>query len=352
MIIPLAPGLGFLEAHLPPWTPNTNPLFQPPPPPFHLVMNDPFYSDNIASESAAARLLKSTALRYNVLTMLNKPDSETPQLDVKFKKTLKHCINQVDLLEEEKESIKEMKLTPILYHWEIFTGFGITTGDFSNLVFTDRLQTKYFLLTCIPFPENRSNCARKRDDEAVLKRQALRFLALAHYLPIPKPQFVRATLLSTEYDSFNPTFFDPDSNTSTFSSSSSPAIYHLTSDDLVPIFTAQEFSKLDNYLKTFGVTGNDSIKSRILISPDVVNSDSNPMKIQLESENSKKYYETLDERWCGHCQRNFTVPQLKACSFCSAELYCSVECQKKDWKDHKRLCKGSYRLKKDDAQSG
>ena len=60
MLIPLAPGLGYLEAHLPPWAPDTNPLFQPPPPPFHLVMNDPFYSDNNASEKAAARLLKST----------------------------------------------------------------------------------------------------------------------------------------------------------------------------------------------------------------------------------------------------------------------------------------------------
>ena len=40
---------------------------------------------------------------------------------------------------------------------------------------------------------------------------------------------------------------------------------------------------------------------------------------------------------CGYCSRGWVV--LKSCSGCLDVSYCSTECQKKDWKEHKTKCK-------------
>jgi len=42
---------------------------------------------------------------------------------------------------------------------------------------------------------------------------------------------------------------------------------------------------------------------------------------------------------CEHCKRQRT--KLHMCSGCRAVWYCSPECQKQDWKDHRPVCKAA-----------
>ncbi len=42
---------------------------------------------------------------------------------------------------------------------------------------------------------------------------------------------------------------------------------------------------------------------------------------------------------CYGCEELFPVAALKKCSVCEAAYYCGAECQKADWKAHKKECR-------------
>ena len=41
---------------------------------------------------------------------------------------------------------------------------------------------------------------------------------------------------------------------------------------------------------------------------------------------------------CSACGKGNLATKLQACSVCKLALYCSKECQKRDWKQHKPHC--------------
>jgi hypothetical protein len=41
---------------------------------------------------------------------------------------------------------------------------------------------------------------------------------------------------------------------------------------------------------------------------------------------------------CGNPSCDFKYPSMKKCSACKKECYCSPECQKSHWKEHKKVC--------------
>ena len=45
----------------------------------------------------------------------------------------------------------------------------------------------------------------------------------------------------------------------------------------------------------------------------------------------------VETNTCAKC--NFTFPHLSCCSKCEVTYYCSKECQRSDWKQHKNVCK-------------
>lgn len=51
--------------------------------------------------------------------------------------------------------------------------------------------------------------------------------------------------------------------------------------------------------------------------------------------NFKKQFYRL--KFCAHCSER--GKKFKYCSKCKICYYCSLECQKKDWKIHKKICK-------------
>lgn len=46
------------------------------------------------------------------------------------------------------------------------------------------------------------------------------------------------------------------------------------------------------------------------------------------------------EQTCAGCHTHFPGRKLQKCSSCKITRYCSVECQKQDWANHKPICKG------------
>jgi len=46
----------------------------------------------------------------------------------------------------------------------------------------------------------------------------------------------------------------------------------------------------------------------------------------------------LENSRCSRCRKK-GKPKLQRCTVCKKQRYCSEACQKKDWKDHKLLCK-------------
>ncbi|KAJ7019106.1 hypothetical protein C8F04DRAFT_1198096 [Mycena alexandri] len=68
----------------------------------------------------------------------------------------------------------------------------------------------------------------------------------------------------------------------------------------------------------------------------------------LSAKTKRVKRQELDEiATCGHCKVNgSSIPHgLRVCSACRNEKYCSTECQKLAWKEHKAVCKAS---RKDD----
>ena len=51
---------------------------------------------------------------------------------------------------------------------------------------------------------------------------------------------------------------------------------------------------------------------------------------------------SLAELRCGHCNK-VGAPSL--CSKCTKVAYCDKECQKEDWKAHKKICRDASQKK-------
>jgi len=66
--------------------------------------------------------------------------------------------------------------------------------------------------------------------------------------------------------------------------------------------------------------------------------------LQLSEPQNSTFYEELRNKLeikvCHKCEtKETTTLNLKACSRCRQVYYCGVDCQKKDWPQHKLLCK-------------
>ncbi len=60
-----------------------------------------------------------------------------------------------------------------------------------------------------------------------------------------------------------------------------------------------------------------------------------------EDNDNKSSSEPIDRAFyksCCVCKKVIETYQIKRCSNCKMAYYCSKECQKKDWKEHKKFC--------------
>jgi hypothetical protein len=62
---------------------------------------------------------------------------------------------------------------------------------------------------------------------------------------------------------------------------------------------------------------------------------------QFKAEEAKSGKPVLRMTQCHGCHRNASPdePRFKVCAGCRSLRYCSLECQRKDWAEHKGLCK-------------
>jgi hypothetical protein len=68
-------------------------------------------------------------------------------------------------------------------------------------------------------------------------------------------------------------------------------------------------------------------------------------KISAQEEGTD--YLGRNARACDACGSNEDLDALKMCSLCKVVFYCSVECQKADWRGHKHACKINSDCRKD-----
>ena len=71
----------------------------------------------------------------------------------------------------------------------------------------------------------------------------------------------------------------------------------------------------------------------------------------IEQYTSRRAARSDTETECKHCALGDSATKLWLCSGCSSVRYCSVECQRKDWKSHKKECKAHARKDEEVAPS-
>ena len=66
-------------------------------------------------------------------------------------------------------------------------------------------------------------------------------------------------------------------------------------------------------------------------------------KIRVTAENGSKHFlggsEIIQRFFFGLCPVCYKIGEHSACAGCMMVSYCSRDCQKKDWKNHKLVCK-------------
>ncbi|GAA5822290.1 hypothetical protein JCM5353_001557 [Sporobolomyces roseus] len=281
------------------------------------IFHNPYRNVNISDDNATCRLLQCTvpsSVWLDIRDKFLKPESETQDLDIRNKYALKMIVEFVDILGKGNPAIAKTEWKPILFRWELFRGAGGTLAGFSDLVFVNRAQTKYILITSIEPEAGLPDSRAQRDVEEVVKSQARRFLALTEYLPIPNVEWIRATYILRDSPAVLPAIFDPDLNAD-LNSTNCARVFQFTRNDIVPCFTTNDFRRLDGYLTTFGQTGNQGVKLKLLVSPG----DKDHLAISYESPTAKKYFETEDNRDCPACSKVLPIKTLKACPSSSLE---------------------------------
>lgn len=106
--------------------------------------------------------------------------------------------------------------------------------------------------------------------------------------------------------------------------------------------TEEEFKKM-KHTKLMDVYKNDAFFDGMPISvtpAKLYNTGGKPDELGARM---KKAYEMdakkLQDLHCHVCHMHYPFYEIFACTKCKTRLYCSKECQKKDWATHKEICK-------------
>ncbi|GAA5961138.1 hypothetical protein JCM3765_001240 [Sporobolomyces pararoseus] len=278
-------------------------------------------------------------LNNDVSSKLYKPDSNTRDLHPEDKAErrrvyelfMKHC--------EGDPALKSMNWTLVLFKYEISHGSGRFVLDWGQMVFVDNTATRWILVNC--YGDRKCNCCNnplENDYEEIMRTQSLRFLNALSYLPsLPKVQWVRSTFTTKHYPQLHPLIFDFSKTTSISVLNGVPPLLHFTPSALEPGFTETDLLRIDSFLKAFGFQPpNDTIKQKVLV-PERLAHLPHPGKPVAPRTLSPVMNQPV-KRECQGCGRPFGFDALKYCTGCYGVLFCSSECQKRNWKVHKLVC--------------
>ncbi|KZT27380.1 hypothetical protein NEOLEDRAFT_1130917 [Neolentinus lepideus HHB14362 ss-1] len=230
---------------------------------------------------------------------------------------------------KEPQVIYKNEWVPILYQYEVVKGSAKRNRDWGHLIFTDLTLKRYLLVMC--FGEPTCGCGNPfhHDYDAIVKWHADRFMSLLKYIhhEDPKPLWVRATYTTTPKRSLDPDFLNslegPKDGTKT-----SPPIFHITAENFVPSLLSSEIEKIDNLRS-------QSSKKRppsSVMAAVLGKKEDRPAMKAFTAANEK------NPRQCAYCEKVGTH-DMPRCGRCKLVRYCSPECQKQAWPNHKVFCK-------------
>lgn len=115
--------------------------------------------------------------------------------------------------------------------------------------------------------------------------------------------------------------------------------------DYIVMFGSNEHAiRLNNYLQNLNFTPEISISKNIsseaFIPEESLSNEEFDGCLQLFTDKTAEPLSNTDKNICNNCKKEEAIKNnYKQCSRCKKVRYCSVECQKQDWKEHKLNCK-------------
>ncbi|EPQ51019.1 hypothetical protein GLOTRDRAFT_81621 [Gloeophyllum trabeum ATCC 11539] len=297
----------------------------------------PMMMINRSCTCATTRLIQCRGFgvyQNDISAKFDKSPDEVPDLAKEDFLARKKIIDQVAAWVDEHQDktpqiIYKNEWVPILYGYEIVKGSAKRNRDWGHLIFTDLTLTRYLLVMCFGDPKCNCGSPFHHDYDAIVKYNTDRFMSLLKYLhhDDARPNWVRATYTTSKNRSLDPDFLNslegPKAGTST-----TPPIFHVTPDNFTPSLLASDIEKIDNLLTS----------SRRKLPPSSVK---NEVLGKKEGRPEMKTYLAGNEknkRQCAYCEK-VGKHDMPMCGRCKLVRYCSPECQKAAWVNHKIFCK-------------
>ncbi|KAF8206792.1 hypothetical protein K438DRAFT_2013872 [Mycena galopus ATCC 62051] len=293
---------------------------------------NPLMMVNRSETCAATKLAQCRGLGVNMNDISQKFErgpEHSPDLSEYEWRARKTVIEQVERLTETQD----LPWVPILSKYEIARGSAKKERDWGHLLFINGTTTNYLLVMIFPDECQCGNFSH-HDYDALTKYHANKLLCLAkaRYIPLPPPDWIRATYLTpTSGYTVPPALVRWLGN----EQSSSAALaglercYHIDAADATPALTPSEAERIDAVLKRSAAEQTPAAVRAAVIGTEKPDVQGGAWKAGVV-------------RPCAYCEA-VPVPggtlKLMACSRCKLVQYCSKECQAKAWPAHKHFCK-------------
>ncbi|GAA5910422.1 hypothetical protein JCM6882_007353 [Rhodosporidiobolus microsporus] len=201
---------------------------------------------------------------------------------------------------------RSLGFEPILYNHELYHGFAHYYCEFGMFLWVDKSLTRFLLVD-------------------------------AHSRRICSPQWVRGTFVTPEsrfpqnlfYD-----FFRPSSPTPTgVDPLKRPPIVHLTPSNTPPVLSARDIIPLDCLIRQAGLPVPSSVTRGKVLKPG------DPIELPKVSTHSREGLVNEEvRRYCEGCEKKVSMDDMRRCGGCRRVFYCDRDCQRKGWKEHKKVC--------------
>ncbi|GAA6029030.1 hypothetical protein JCM8097_001560 [Rhodosporidiobolus ruineniae] len=285
----------------------------------------PLMSLNLSEPSATKRLLQIPMyglFSNDIRPKFSKPDHVTTDLHPIMKKTMKETVTEVDKIVAQDAELKKRDWTPVLYVYELYRGHAQNETEYGHLVFADNTCSRFLLIRVEGSVKcSNGNCPLDHDYAEICELQAQQFFALAKYLPIPEPKWVRATFTSDEHRSVAPDFLAVQSDSDLSSRPTQglkPGVIHVNSKNFKPCLSDEDLDSIDAFLSSIEKKVPDEAAKKGVLVPKGEKAPSFHAKY-LPPEVTG-----VPKRYCAGCRELFAPDDLKRCGTCKAVFYCGI----------------------------
>ncbi|GAA5910391.1 hypothetical protein JCM6882_007345 [Rhodosporidiobolus microsporus] len=226
----------------------------------------------------------------------------------------------------------------LMVEHELYTGHADVSTDVGAFLYADKTLTRFFMVERYV----RAHCSSRgiefsMDYERFLELAARRMFNLITYLPLSDSGPKWATCSSWTDPSLPVKFFSIDSGSVPTPTGQDPLkfppILHLKPKNTPPVLSANDLVPLNCLLLRAGLPLPPLQVRRKVVS------DTPPERVteHLAHKGETARQEPV-KRPCAGCGLLQDVGNLNRCSACRMAFFCNRDCQRKGWKEHKKVC--------------